>query len=185
MTVKRLTKDSILLALLIVSAYMNVRFPFSEVAFTLQILMVIVITFSVPLLDSTLIIFGYIIMGLIGIPVFTNGGGFSYIFSPTFGYILGFLAMPATAKLVTLIPIKQVYIKRLIAAILSLIVVYIFGSIYFYCIKTFYIGKGNSSMTFFAIVQLCVLPFIPFDLLKIIGGLAVVQQLEKVQPTAK
>jgi biotin transporter BioY len=27
-----------------------------------------------------------------GVPIFANGGGISYIFQPTFGYILGFVA---------------------------------------------------------------------------------------------
>ena len=31
----------------------------------------------------------YLLTGLVGIPVFTQGGGFQYIFQPTFGYLLG------------------------------------------------------------------------------------------------
>jgi biotin transporter BioY len=33
----------------------------------------------------------YLLMGLAGIPWFSRGGGMSYVFSPTFGYILGFV----------------------------------------------------------------------------------------------
>jgi len=33
----------------------------------------------------------YLLLGLIGIPWFSRGGGVSYIFSPTFGYIVGFV----------------------------------------------------------------------------------------------
>ncbi|MBN2088693.1 biotin transporter BioY [candidate division KSB1 bacterium] len=32
----------------------------------------------------------YLLIGLIGFPVFANGGGIMYIFQPTFGYLLGF-----------------------------------------------------------------------------------------------
>ena len=35
----------------------------------------------------------YIIQGLAGLPVFSNGGGIAYIFSPTFGFIIGFVVM--------------------------------------------------------------------------------------------
>lgn len=35
----------------------------------------------------------YILEGLAGLPVFTNGGGWAYLMSPTFGYILGFVPM--------------------------------------------------------------------------------------------
>jgi biotin transport system substrate-specific component len=33
----------------------------------------------------------YVVLGLIGIPVFTKGGGLSYIFEPSFGYLIGFI----------------------------------------------------------------------------------------------
>jgi biotin transporter BioY len=33
----------------------------------------------------------YLLMGLAGIPWFSRGGGMSYVFSPTFGYIVGFV----------------------------------------------------------------------------------------------
>ncbi|MEO0247367.1 MAG: biotin transporter BioY [candidate division WOR-3 bacterium] len=32
----------------------------------------------------------YILLGLSGIPVFARGGGLHYLFSPTFGYLIGF-----------------------------------------------------------------------------------------------
>ncbi len=32
----------------------------------------------------------YIALGLLGLPVFTNGGGPGYVFQPTFGYLIGF-----------------------------------------------------------------------------------------------
>ena len=33
----------------------------------------------------------YVVLGLIGIPVFTAGGGIGYVFKPTFGYLLGYI----------------------------------------------------------------------------------------------
>ena len=37
----------------------------------------------------------YIIIGLIGLPVFSGGGGLSYVMKPTFGYLLGFICAAA------------------------------------------------------------------------------------------
>ena len=33
----------------------------------------------------------YVLMGLIGIPVFTQGGGFSYVLKPSFGFLVAFI----------------------------------------------------------------------------------------------
>ncbi len=33
----------------------------------------------------------YVLMGLVGLPVFAAGGGLAYVLSPTFGYLLGFV----------------------------------------------------------------------------------------------
>jgi biotin transport system substrate-specific component len=36
-------------------------------------------------------VLAYLICGLAGLPVFALGGGPWYVFSPTFGYLMGFL----------------------------------------------------------------------------------------------
>lgn len=42
----------------------------------------------------------YIAQGLAGLPVFSTGGGIGYIFSPSFGFIIGWLPMAFIAGLV-------------------------------------------------------------------------------------
>ena len=36
----------------------------------------------------------YVALGLAGLPIFTGGGGISYIYSPSFGFLLGFIFVP-------------------------------------------------------------------------------------------
>ena len=43
----------------------------------------------------------YVGLGLVGVPIFTSGGGFSYIFNPSFGYLLGFILVPIIVGLLT------------------------------------------------------------------------------------
>lgn len=33
----------------------------------------------------------YVVLGLVGVPIFAAGGGFGYIFNPTFGFLLGLI----------------------------------------------------------------------------------------------
>ena len=33
----------------------------------------------------------YVLLGLVGLPIFTQGGGFSYVLQPTFGFLVGLI----------------------------------------------------------------------------------------------
>ena len=79
-------------------------------------------------------------MGLIGIPVFTYGGGFQYIFNPTFGYLIGFAGCALIVG--TLAERTKVvnFTKLLGFATLGLVFTYAFGNVYFYMIKNIYVG---------------------------------------------
>lgn len=77
-----------------------IRIPAIPVPITLQTLFVYL---SGDLLGSRRGSFSqvmFIILGLMGVPVFTMGGGPGYVLQPTFGYILGF---PLAAGLIGLI----------------------------------------------------------------------------------
>lgn len=68
-----------------------VRVPIPYVPLTLQTLMVM---FSGLILGGRLAALSqlvYILVGLMGIPIFAHGGGPGYVLQPTFGYLLGFV----------------------------------------------------------------------------------------------
>lgn len=101
-------------------------------------------------------------MGLVGIPVFTEGGGIFYILKPSFGYIIGFcLGAYVTGYIAH--KTGRASIRRFFAAsVVGLIVVYFFGMLYYYILSNFYlnnyIGFKNMLIYFFLI-------FIPGDLI--------------------
>ena len=78
---------------LLLAASAHVRIPFIPVPATLQSMTVALIAaaFGARLGVATIAL--YIVEGLSGLPVFTNGAGPAYVFSPTFGFILGWLPM--------------------------------------------------------------------------------------------
>lgn len=82
----------------------------------------------------------YIIIGLLGVPVFTQGGGFSYIFQPSFGYLLGFiLGAFVTGKMMEK---KDASFNRsLTACILGMISIYAIGLPYMYVLCNYFINK--------------------------------------------
>lgn len=69
-----------------------IKIPFFPVAMTLQTLFVFLSGLLLPPLYAFLSILLYILLGLIGLPVFTSGGGVGALISPTGGFIFGFLA---------------------------------------------------------------------------------------------
>ena len=79
----------LIVALLSVSAF--IRIPMYPMSITLQTFII----FLIPLVFGSKISFIsvviYSLLGFLGLPIFSNGGGISYIFMPTFGYLIGFL----------------------------------------------------------------------------------------------
>lgn len=96
----------------------------------------------------------YVLLGTVGLPVFTGFvGGVGIFATVNGGFILGFI--PTT--LVCGILIKKAF-PLPIAMGLGLAVCYIFGSAWFCMLH---------SASFTAALSACVLPYLPFDLIKI------------------
>lgn len=101
----------------------------------------------------------YILLGILGIPVFSNfSSGIGILVGPTGGYILGYVVAAFAIGLLT----KQGLTKMpnyLISMTLGIILCYILGTIWFMII---------TKNTLYQSLIMCVLPFIPGDILKIV-----------------
>ena len=113
---------------------------------------------------GTLSIAVYIILGAIGLPVFSGfKGGLTAITGPTGGYILGFVFSGLIFWLMTkLLGEKKVVI--VISMITGLTICYLFGTLWF---MHFYAGTDNAK-TFGTVLSLCVIPFIIPDVCKLV-----------------
>ena len=116
-----------------------IRVPIPVLPFTLQLLFTMLAGLLLgPELGATAVVV-YIILGLMGLPVFTEGGGLAYIFKPSFGYIIGFaVGAYVTGKIAN--KDKRPDMKRLLKAnFAGLAIVYSLGMIYYYLISNFYL----------------------------------------------
>jgi biotin transport system substrate-specific component len=77
-------------ALTAIGAFIKVPLP--VVPFTLQIVFVFLAGCLLGSRNGILSQLVYIGIGLAGLPVFTQGGGITYVLQPTFGYLIGFAA---------------------------------------------------------------------------------------------
>ena len=77
-------------ALIAVGAF--IKIPIPVVPFTLQYLFTMLAGLLLGSRRGSLSVIAYVILGLAGLPIFSEGGGLWYIFKPSFGYLIGFCA---------------------------------------------------------------------------------------------
>lgn len=116
----------------------------------------------------------YIAMGLIGLPVFTQGGGITYILKPTFGYLIGYaIGTYVTGKISNNSDVPS--FKRLLCANLAgMFFVYFIGGIYCILISKLYL-KNNLGIG--ALLISSILLPIPGDILTYIISAAAAKKI--------
>ena len=156
---KRMIVISLLAAILSISAFISIPLSFSTVPFTLQSLMLMVIALSMPISISFYTVGLYLLLGLIGLPVFSNGtAGLPILLGPTGGYLIGFLL---STLVIGFIKEKLDYFfGYFIAALLGgVVVVYACG-----VLGLMFVLNIDFNRAF----TIGVIPFIPFDLIKVL-----------------
>ena len=105
----------------------------------------------------------YVALGLIGLPIFTQGGGLTYLLQPTCGFLIGLI--PAAWVIGLLTARRPPHpVRTALACLAGLTVLYAVGLPYMAVILNQYLGKA---MDFSAILWAGMLPFLPGDMLKI------------------
>ena len=143
-------------ALIAVGAFIHIPLP--NVPFTLQFLFTTLAGLLLGRKQGCMAVCVYVALGLIGVPVFSEGGGLSYIFKPSFGYLIGFAAGTYVTGLIAGDTYNQ-GVKRLLAAnFTGLIIVYACGMVYCYIINNLYLGTPLGVWPLFVYCFLLVVP---------------------------
>ncbi len=104
----------------------------------------------------------YLALGLIGLPIFTQGGGIGYVVKPTFGFLLGLI--PATFCTGLLFErSRKSWSSAFLASLAGAAILYLIGLPYFYGIMTLYLKQAMTISQLFAVYCL---PTLPGDILK-------------------
>jgi len=161
---------SLFAALTAVGAF--IRIPIPYVPFTLQTLMVMLaglILWSRPAALSQLL---YLAIGLLGLPVFAQGGGPGYILQPSFGFLVGFIAGAYLIGKIAEAAEKLSFPRILAALLLGQAAIYALGIAYLHFSLNFIIHKPT---TFLTTIKIGLVVFIPGDILKtLVAALVVV-----------
>ena len=162
----RMTRNAVMLALLCVVGMFS--FPLGDnIKVSLQLLMVFIIALtSVSYIDGFVITILYLLIGLFA-PVYA---GFSVGVTPTFGFVVSFPFVTLVIYCLNKLPIKNQFIRMSLACLVSLLVCYAFGASFLAFYLKFNIQKA---------LLIAVVPYIPFDIAKIIIAVLVVSLLPK------
>lgn len=147
-------------ALIAVCSYLTIPIP--NIPITLQLFAIFFALGTLGGRGGTIAVLLYLLLGAIGLPIFSGfQGGVGRLIGPTGGYLTGFLF---TCLVFWAIAGEGRSLWRKAAAMCSgLLVCYAFGTAWF-CLYL------QGAKTVGAALMLCVIPYLPFDLLKI--GLA-------------
>lgn len=108
--------------------------------------------------------FIYVLIGLVGVPVFAGGtGGFEVVYKPSFGYLIGFIIGAYVIGKIAESKEKPGFMILFIAAIAGIAVIYTVGVPYLYFIMKNVIGKN---ITFMTALKAGMIIFIPGDMIK-------------------
>lgn len=119
----------------------------------------------------------YVLLGLLGLPIFTGGGGIGYVLTPTFGYLMGFIAAAFIVGSLRDLTKKKDIFSLFLFSILGVIVIYTMGVTHLYLLS--HLLTGGSRMPLGAAIKFGALVFLPMDLLWSFFGASLAARLLK------
>ena len=131
---KSLVLTALFVALVAIGAFIRIPTPLVPITLQFACCLAAAQILGVKGGNSVLI---YVVMGLIGLPVFTEGGGFTYVLKPSFGYLIGMVTGTYMCGLIVKLKGDKI-VFRLLGSFVALFIVDLFGATYMYLIYRYY-----------------------------------------------
>jgi len=158
-TSKAYSMTSIALMAAVICVVGPFTLPIGPVPITLAPLAILLSVYILGTKKGTIALLIYLLIGAVGVPVFSGfTGGIGKLAGPTGGYLVGYIIFALIAGWF----IHRFYDKvviQFLGMVLALAVLYAFGTAWL---------AYSAGMTFGAALAVGVLPFIVFDLIKIV-----------------
>lgn len=174
-TTKKLILCAMFTTLIVVGTFIKVPLPF--LPFTMQFFFTMLAAMLLGGKWGAISVALYMVLGLIGLPVFTEGGGIWYIFKPSFGYIPGYV-------IGTFVTGKMVEMKKdyklgwlILSNFIGVIIVYFVGMVYYYAICNYVIDTPIGVMQ---VILYCFLLIIPKDIMLCVVTAVIAKRLKPV-----
>ena len=161
MKIRTMTRVALFAALTAVGAFISIPLGYSSI--TLQTFFTAMAGCVLGPWYGALSQLVYVALGLVGLPIFTRGGGIGYLMQPTCGFLIGLI--PAAWVIGRIAGRKPEPTQIVPACLLGYGVLYAIGVPYMALILNTFLGKG---MGFSAIMWAGMIPFLPGDMIKIL-----------------
>ncbi len=167
---RRITRIAISTVFLFLAAQIALL---SEPAFTLTTLALFIISSFLSPIDSLSATVVYLLLGLIGVPVFSHfTSGFGILFGISGGFFIAFPVMAYVCSLF-LKKFRKSFIPRFTVFFFATLISYLFEIIWLLVTKNVNVGFG-------AILTGYILPFLPVDIVKCAAAPFIIEKLEGI-----
>ena len=168
------TKQMVLIALMTavtcVLGPLSIPLPFSPVPISLTNFAIFLAIFILGMKNGTISFIIYLLLGAVGVPVFSSfRGGLQVLAGPTGGYLIGFIFL-ALIMGFALDHFERKLVPTIIGMIIGMAICYIFGTAWL---------AGQLGMSFVAALGIGVIPYLPGDTAKIIIAIIAGPQIRK------
>lgn len=168
-SIKNLVLVALMSALLCILGPMSIIIPMSPVPISLGTLGIYLVVIVLGKKYGTISVLIYILLGLVGLPVFTGfTGGLAKLLGPTGGYIIGYIFLSIIMGFAIDILVNNKY-RYMIAIILGTLVLYAFGTTWL---------KIEMNITYGEAIFMGVLPFVAGDIVKMIIAMIVGEKIK-------
>lgn len=172
--VKDMTFCALFTVLIAVGAFIKIPVPVCP--FTLQFFFTTMAGIILGGKRGAISVIIYTVLGLVGLPIFAEGGGIWYVLKPTFGYMIGFIVGSYITG--TLVEkkgwgdVKHIFV----ASFLGLLAVYAIGMLYYYVLGNYFV---NSPIGLWPLFVYCFLLAVPGDFALCILAAVSTKQIKK------
>ena len=174
-TTVKMTLTGLMAALICLLGPFSVPVPFSPVPFSLCTMVIYFAVYVLGLGLGTCSVTIYLLLGLIGLPVFSGfTGGAGKLLGPTGGYLIGYLFIACISGLFIKKWGTSYTLQNLIICFFGMT----FGTIVCYLFGTLWLSY-QLSLSFTTALSVGALPYIPPDILKMILALLLARSTKK------
>ena len=168
MTVKKITSIGLMTAFLCIVAPWAIHI--GPIPITLATFGIYLVSAVLGAKYATMSVIIYLMLGAVGVPVFSGfSGGIQRLVGMTGGYLLGYLPCAIIISLI-ISEAKRSFILYLVAMLIGTVILYSIGTVWY---------MWQTGTTLFAALGLCVIPFLPGDVIKLVAASVLGCELNK------